>query len=138
MRLRVALGFGLGTAVLVACVPGSPIYLGPPIVTLEGHVFAFETLAPIPDAEICVFSADTTCIASDQDGHYRVHLPEPQLLEGGRCMLRFRAPGRRTHISELADLQAGTTLTVDCGISNRVAMAGGPATCLTPSSSPLP
>lgn len=131
VRTRAVFGLGFAAA-LLACVPGGPIYIGPPVLTLRGHVFTFETREPIANAEVCAFSADTLCLATDRNGNYRVQLLERQLLEGGRCTLRFRAPGFRTHVSELSDLVVDSSLTVDCGITNRVSPAGGPATCLTP------
>lgn len=129
MRARTVVLTTVGAG-LLACVPGSPIYVGPPLATFQGRVVVLETAQTASEAEVCVFAADTLCLPTDRDGNYKVQLREGQLLEGGRCTLRFRVPGLRTHIAELTDVQVGTSITVDCGISNRVSLSSGPSACV--------
>jgi hypothetical protein len=116
-------------AFLQACVPGSPVYFGPPVVTLEGDVAVFETGQALPGTEVCVFGADTLCLPADAKGHYWAQFREQTLLEDGAVTVRFRPPGLPAAIAELRDLVAGQKTTLDCAISDRVTLAGGPLAC---------
>ena len=117
--------------IFAACVPSGPIYLGPPVVILEGDVLALETRAPLADAEVCVFGADTLCVATDAKGKYRAAFFEEVLLEGGALTVRFRPRGYPTAIAQLDSLLPGRDATrVDCAISQRVTVSREPATCL--------
>lgn len=129
MRLRTLL-FGIASAVLTACVPGSPIYFGPPLVTLSGTVMVFETRAPAARAEVCVFGTDTLCVASQQDGTYQTEMRSDMLLEGNALTVRFRITGLPTALAELNDVQVGEVTRVDCGISNRMTLSTEPVACL--------
>lgn len=118
-----------GVAVFPACVPGNPVYFGPPVVTLEGDVAVFETGQPLPETEVCVFGADTVCLKADSKGHYWTQIREQTLLEHGAVTVRFRAPGLPLAVAELRDLTPGQKSTADCAISDRVTLAGGPLPC---------
>ena len=116
-------------AFLQACVPGSPVYFGPPVVTLEGDVAVFETGQALPGTEVCVFGADTLCLPSDAKGHYWAQFREQTLRDDGSVTVRFRAPGLPAAVAELRDLVPGQKTTVDCAITDRVTLAGGPLAC---------
>jgi hypothetical protein len=116
---------------LAACVPSGPIYLGPPAVILEGSVVALETRAPLANAEVCVFGADTLCVAADAKGEYRAAFYEEVLLEGGAVTVRFRPAGFPTAIAQLDSLLPGrAAIRVDCAISQRVTVSREPTACL--------
>ena len=119
----------LGTAI-TACVPGSPVYFGPPIVILVGEVQLFEERQPIPNAEVCVFGTDTLCVASDQNGSYRAEMREAFLLEGKSLTVRFRAPGLPSALAELHDVETGDPTRLDCAISSRFTLSNRPVACL--------
>ncbi len=114
----------------VACVPGSPIYVGPPLVTLEGHVYVFEWRAPIPYAEVCVFGADTLCVEADRNGQYRAEMRRSMLLEGGAVTVRFRIQRLAPAYTTLHGLEPGEKTTVNCAISNRLTLSNAPMECL--------
>ena len=114
--------------VICACVPGGPIYLGPPVVTLRGTVYSTESGAPIPRAEVCVFGADTTCIAGERDGTYRAQIKESQLLHGA-VQVRFRVSGLRPAIASLDSLTPGDKVTLHCSISTRMSLGTDPIPC---------
>lgn len=129
--MRTFLTAGVAAAgLLAACVPSSPIYLGPPAVVLEGHVVALETREPLADAEVCVFGADTLCVATDAKGKYRAAFFEEVLLEGGTLTVRFRPAGYPTTVARLDSLLPGRdAVRVDCAISQRMTVGREPATC---------
>ncbi len=117
---------------MAACAPGSPVYFGPPIVTLGGRVADLETAQPLAYVEVCVFTSDTLCIQADKGGSYRVAFLVSNLLEGGRADVRFRGAGYPTAHLELADLVEGTYPDTHCLISRRVTLSRAPVTCLSP------
>ncbi len=117
-------------AAAVACVPGGPIYVGPPVVTLQGLVFSFEDQRPLPGAEVCVFGTDTLCVASDENGEFKAQLREIMLLEGQALTLRFRPQGRPPAFAALTDVETGEVTRVDCGVSSRLTLSAEPAACL--------
>jgi hypothetical protein len=117
-------------ATLVACVPGGPIYVGPPIVNLQGVVYSIEDRTPLPGAEVCVFGADTVCIAADQRGRYAAYVRDRQLLEGGHVRVRFRLTGLRPAFADLDSLAPGDQITLDCAISTRMTLGTDPVPCL--------
>lgn len=119
-------------AALAACVPGSPIYFGPPIITIEGTVFAFETQEPIPNAEVCAFGADTTCVQADRTGRYRLALAVEHVDERGELTLRFRIGGIRPAVTTVEHLEPGTVTAVSCAISTRMSLSREPTACLPP------
>jgi hypothetical protein len=130
MRTSLALAFA-GSALLAACVPGGPIYVGPDVVTLEGQVLAFESRAPLPRTEVCVFGTDTLCVAANKEGVYRAAFFEQMLLEGGSVSVRFRPSGYPTAIVHLDSLAAGkNAVRVDCAISQRVTLSRDETACL--------
>jgi hypothetical protein len=130
MRTPLTIGVAL-TALLAACVPSSPIYLGPPAVILEGTVVALETRAPLASTEVCVFGSDTLCVAADAQGNYRAAFFEQVLLEGGAVTVRFRPSGFPTAIARLDSLVPGrAAIRVDCAISERVTLSREPTACL--------
>jgi hypothetical protein len=90
---------------------------------------SFEDRQPIPQAEVCVFGADTLCVATDQKGEYLAQARSSVLLEGGRLTVRFRGQGFPTAVAELVDVAPGGTR-VDCGVSNRVTLSARPVACL--------
>ena len=116
---------------LAACTPGSPVYFGPPIVTLEGQASGLETGEPLAFAEVCVFTADTLCVAADNHGKYRAAVLISNLLEGGRADVRFRASGYPTAILALADLTEGKYAEAHCRISDRVTLTNQPVACIS-------
>ncbi len=118
------------TLAAAACVPGSPIYLGPPAVSLEGDVVSFEDRQPLPRAEVCVFGTDTLCVAADENGHFKAATRVEMLLEGGVLTVRFRAPGRQVAVARIDSVQVGVVTRVDCAVSNRFSVSSGPAACL--------
>jgi len=118
------------TLAVAACVPGSPIYLGPPAVSLEGDVVSFEDRQPLPRAEVCVFGTDTLCVAADENGHFKAATKVEMLLEGGVLTVRFRAPGRQVAVARIDSVQVGVVTRVDCAVSNRFSVSSGPAACL--------
>jgi hypothetical protein len=124
------LGVSAFLVALAACVPGSPVYFGPPLVILEGDVQVFEDRRPIPGAEVCVFGTDTLCVAADQHGAYRAEMREGMLLEGASVSVRFRAPGLPTALTELEGLEPGEVMRVDCAITNRFTLSNRPVSCL--------
>jgi len=128
MRRPALIAFAAAAAAL-ACVPGGPIYLGPPLVTLQGLVFSFEDKRPLPDAEVCVFGTDTLCLASDQFGEYKAQVRDMMLLEGQALTVRFRPQGYPPAFAELSNLEPGEVTRVDCGISSRLTLSAEPATC---------
>lgn len=116
---------------LAACVPSSPIYLGPPAVILEGTVVALETRAPLADTEVCVFGADTLCVAANAKGEYRAAFFEEVLLEGGAVTVRFRPAGYPLAVAQLDSLLPGRdAIRVDCAISQRVTVSREATACL--------
>jgi hypothetical protein len=117
-------------AALAACVPGGPIYFGAPIVNLQGAVYSIEDRAPLAGAEVCVFGADTVCIAADQDGRYAGYVRDRQLLEGGHVRVRFRIAGLRPAFADLDSLVPGDQVTLDCAISTRMTLGTDPVPCL--------
>jgi hypothetical protein len=121
----------LPTLVAAACVPGGPIYVGPPAVKLEGQVYVVEEQRPLPNAEVCAFGADTVCVATDTQGHFRVEFRSTILLQGGALTLRFRTSGLPPAVAELHNVTPGEMTRVDCGISNRLTLSTEPATCLS-------
>jgi len=131
MRLMTSLF--AAAALLAACTPGSPVYFGPPIVTIEGHASALESGEPLAYAEVCVFTADTLCVAADKGGKYRAAVRISNLLEGGRADVRFRAPGYPTAVLALADLTEGTYSEAHCRISARVTLTRQPVACISSS-----
>jgi hypothetical protein len=123
----------LGLAVIVAaCTPGSPVYFGPPIVTLGGTVADLETTQPLAYAEVCVFTSDTLCVKADKGGTYRVAFHVSNLLEGGRADVRFRSSGYPTALLELSELVEGTYSDTHCVISRRLTLGSQPVTCISP------
>jgi len=117
-------------ATITACVPGSPVYFGPPLVILVGDVQLFEERQPVPMAEVCVFGTDTLCVASDQHGAYRAEMREEMLLEGRSLTVRFRVQGLPSALAELRDLETGDPTRVDCAISTRLTLSDRPVACL--------
>jgi hypothetical protein len=113
-----------------ACVPGGPVYIGPPVVTIEGYVYQYESQTPAVAAEVCAFGTDTLCIATDGDGHYRTAFRETFLLADSSVSVRYRIEGLRPAIVVLTQLMPGETTVSDCAISNRVALTREPAVCL--------
>ncbi|NIM51155.1 MAG: hypothetical protein GTN62_14540 [Gemmatimonadales bacterium] len=113
-----------------ACVPGGPIYLGPPLVTLEGQVYSFEERVPLPGTEVCVFGADTVCVESDREGRFKVQLKESQVGTESSVTVRFRTPGLQPAIAEVKELTPGQATTVNCAISNRFTVSRRPNACL--------
>ena len=120
----------LATLAVAACVPGSPIYLGPPAVSLEGDVVSFEDRQPLPRTEVCVFGTDTLCVAADENGHFKTATKAEMLLEGGALTVRFRAAGRQAAVAQLDSVQTGVTTRVDCAVSSRFSVSSGPVACL--------
>jgi len=118
------------TLAIAACVPGSPIYFGPPAVSLEGDVVSFEDRQPLPRTEVCVFGTDTLCVAADENGQFKAATKVEMLLEGGVLTVRFRAPGRQVAVARIESVQAGVVTRVDCAVSNRFSVSSGPVACL--------
>jgi hypothetical protein len=112
-----------------ACVPGGPIYFGPPVVTLSGTVESFEDRTPLAQTEVCVFGTDTLCVATDGSGHYRAAFEPTMLLEGGVLDLRFRKSGYPTAMLHLTDLTTGKWDDTHCAISSRVTLSRQPVEC---------
>ena len=130
MRISLAI-IATGGALLAACVPGGPIYVGPPVVTLEGEVLAFESRTPLPRTEVCVFGADTLCVAADDEGFYRAAFDERMLLDSGSVTVRFRPSGYPVAVVHLDSLAASRTATkVNCAISQQVTLNREPTACL--------
>lgn len=128
--MRVIASTFAAATLLAACTPGSPVYFGPPIVTLEGQAVGLESGEPLAYTEVCVFSSDTLCIAADKNGKYRAAVLVSNLLEGGRADVRFRASGYPTAILELADLSEGKYSDAHCRISARVTLTRQPVACV--------
>lgn len=119
----------VGAAAASACVPGGPIYVGPPVVTLSGNVMSFEGMTPLPQAEVCAFGTDTLCVATDDGGHYRMAFDPVMLLEGGVLDVRFRTAGYPTAMLHLSRLTTGKWDETDCAISSRVTLTRQPVEC---------
>lgn len=118
-----------GAVIASACVPGGPIYVGPPVVTLSGTVVSFEDRSPLPQTEVCVFGTDTLCVASDDDGHYRAAFEPTMLREGGVLDVRFRKTGYPTALLHLTDITTGRWDETHCAISSRVTLTRQPVEC---------
>jgi hypothetical protein len=116
-------------AAAAACVPGGPIYVGPPPVTLQGLVFSLEDQRPLANAEVCVFGTDTLCLASDLNGEYKAQMRDIMLLEGQALTVRFRPQGYPPAFAKLTDIEPGEVTRVDCGVSSRLTLSAEPATC---------
>lgn len=129
--MRVIASIFAVAALLAACTPGSPVYFGPPIVTLEGQASGLETGEPLAHAEVCVFTADTLCVAADSQGKYRAAVLISDLLEGGRADVRFRASGYPTAVLALADLTEGKYTEAHCRVSARVTLSRQPVACIS-------
>jgi hypothetical protein len=131
MRLLVVLAAAIVAA--SACVPGSPVYVGPyAVVTFEGNIYVFETREPAGLAEVCAFGADTTCIRADEKGHYWMQIRAEILGDSGEVTLRFLAQGMHPAAVHLSDLEVDSKTFVDCSISNRASLSSEPRACLPP------
>jgi hypothetical protein len=119
----------LGAVIVTACVPGGPIYVGPPVVTLSGNVVSVEDRSPLAQAEVCVFGSDTLCVAADGEGHYRVAFDSVMLRDGGVLDVRFRAAGYPTAMLHLANVTTGKWDETHCAISSRVTLTRQPVEC---------
>ena len=118
-------------AAAAACVPGSPLYVGPyAVVTFEGDVFVFETRQPAGLAEVCAFGTDTTCIRANEKGHYWMQIRAEILGEEGRVTLRFRVQGMDPSEVRLSNVEVDSKTIVDCSVSNRVSFSDEPRACL--------
>ena len=123
MQFRIPLTLAT-LAAAAACVPGSPIYFGPPLSTLEGRVFDAETATPIARAEICIFGADTSCLRATEDGAYQFKVFE-QIVS-----VRFRSSGFSTAMVDTVRLVTDSLVVVDCALTSRVVVSNRPVRCL--------
>ncbi len=128
MQFRIPLTLA-SLAAAGACVPGSPIYIGPPLSTLRGHVYDAERAAPLASAEVCIFGEDTTCLRSAEDGAYRFQV-FAQMVS-----VRFRRTGYSTAMVDSIRLITDSVVVVDCALTNRFVLSTRPITCL-PARSP--
>jgi hypothetical protein len=127
--LKVCTWWLLGAVTVSACVPGGPIYVGPPVVTLSGAVVSFENGSPLPQTEVCVFGSDTLCVAADNGGHFRQAFEPGMLLDGGVLDVRFRKSGYPTAMLHLTELTTGKWDETHCAISSRVTLTRQPVEC---------
>lgn len=98
---------------------------------VNGHVYLAETGKPIPQAEVCAFGEDTTCVRANDNGFYRLYLTAQTVT------LRFRF-SRLAPPGLLHDVHVGTNSTsIDCTLTNRPSASGQPIPCLPrPASTP--
>lgn len=132
---RAMLGVGLAALGAAACVPGGPIYVGPPVATIEGHVYTYELQTPAAGAEVCVFGTDTLCLEADRSGSYRAQLRDRQIPADGTVRVRFRLAGLAPAVARLDSVLPGERRQLDCAISNRLTLSTEPADCLPAPSS---
>ncbi len=132
--LFVVAAAGLGCA----CVPGGPIYVGPPLATIEGRVFFYESQTPVVHPEVCLFAADTLCVQGDRHGRFKAQLTDRQ-VDAGTIVVRFRAGGLQPASANLERVAVGERFVVNCAISDRIALSTSPVPCLpTPDDAALP
>lgn len=120
-RLRLALAT---FASAWACVPGGPIYFGPPVGTIRGAVFSLEDNQAVPNSEICVLGSDTTCVRANGEGKYDVKWATKEKVD-----VRFRIPGVRPALVEDVEVVLGEVVVVDCVLSTRVSLSTAPGAC---------
>lgn len=94
-----------------------------PVTVLTGSVVSFETGAPIPQAEVCVFGSDTTCVRADTQGRYRAQ------VRPGTVTVRFRLTGMPPAFVRAAVITAGNAQ-ISCAMSGRLSLADE-APCLS-------
>jgi hypothetical protein len=99
---------------------------GQPTGIVEGDVFLVESAEPIPHAEVCAFGLDTTCVRANEQGHYRIRLPEQTI------MLRFRSGQLTPAASDTLRVTPPGRYQVDCGISGRLVISDRPLRCQPP------
>jgi hypothetical protein len=99
---------------------------GPPTGIVEGSVFTAEAGTPIPHAEVCVFGADTVCVRANNEGRYRVRIPEQTVV------VRFRSGQLTPAASDSLHVAAAGRYRVDCGISGRLVISDRPLPCQPP------
>ncbi len=123
MQFRVPLALA-ALAAVAGCVPGSPIYFGPPLSTLEGRIYDAERATPLARAEVCIFGADTLCLRSTEDGGYKFQVFE-QIVS-----MRFRGSGFSTAMIERVQLVTDSIVVVDCALTSRLVVSDRPIACL--------
>jgi hypothetical protein len=129
--MRLALASTLATLVIVACVPGSPVYIGrADTVTFEGEIYMFEERVPAPQAEACLFGTDTLCVRANDDGHYWMSTYASVKLADSSVVLRFRIAGGQPAYSTQTGVADDEKRVVNCALSNRVTMSNQPRACL--------
>lgn len=114
-------------AALGLCACGFRGFLAPESGQVNGHVYLAETGAVIPEAEVCAFGKDTTCVHANEDGFYRLYtLPQVADL---RYRFSTKSPAgiiANVHISK------DTARTLDCTLTGAVALNNTPVPCLPP------
>ena len=129
--MRLPLATALAALAIAACVPGGPVYIGvSDTVTFEGEIYVFEERTPAPQAEACLFGADTLCVRADSRGHYWMSTYGSMVLEDSTVTLRFRIAGLQPAYSILTSLTGDEKRVVNCAISNRVTLSNEPRACL--------
>ena len=127
MQLQRLLGVA-ATGLTMACVPGGPIYVGPPLATFEGRVFLYESQTPVVYPEVCLFGGDTLCIQGDRNGRFKAQLTDRQ-VGAGTIVLRFRTEGLQPAVADVTNVQIGERFVVNCAISDRVSLSSTPVRC---------
>lgn len=117
--------FLLALAALALGATGCAILgFGPLTAIVDGWVYAAEEQVPLPNAEVCAFGADTTCVRADGDGYYRIRLVAQTLV------LRFRFGQLPPAVSDTVRVEPPLGLTVSCALSNRLVLSDEPLPCL--------
>ena len=129
--MRLPLASAMAALAFAACVPGSPVYIGiSDTVTFEGEIYVFEERVPAPQAEVCLFGADTLCVQANSKGHYWMSTYGSIVLEDSTVTLRFRIGGLQPAYSNQTSLSTDEKRVVSCAISNRVTLSNQPRACL--------
>ncbi len=123
MRLRTIFTFG-AACFFFACVPGSPVYLGGGFATFNGMLYALEDMEPIANAEVCLFSADTSCVRTKQDGSYEVFATSE-----GATDVRFRITGARPAVVTGIEVVFDEFYEVNCVLSTRMTLSTESGSC---------
>ncbi|MDH3497283.1 MAG: hypothetical protein OER21_10990 [Gemmatimonadota bacterium] len=115
----------LGLAALTLGLTGCAILgFGPPTAIVDGWVYAAEDQVPLPNAEVCAFGSDTTCVRADAAGYYRIRLVAQTIV------LRFRFGQLPPAVSDTVRVEPPLGQSVSCAISNRLVLADDPLPCL--------
>jgi hypothetical protein len=86
-------------------------------------VYSLENQAPLPQAEVCAFGLDTTCVRTDSRGRYSLSLTEQTVV------FRFRYGALQPAASDTIRVLPPQRYTVNCSITNRMIVSDQPVPC---------